>query len=222
MLAACTKTRRRDGPAGIPGRVPGVLRVAIREEPKNLNPLLVGTTVEGFIDRLMFEPLLSADPHGNPVPMLAAKVPTQDNGGVSRDGLTIVYHLRGDARWSDGVPVRRATCAGRGGDREPEQRRRLAPRVRRRPHDRDARSAYRRRPSERTVLAVRQHVLRRERPAVRSRAGARPRRAIPISTKFRSTRAVGERRPVPLRRVAARRPHRARRQPRVLPRAARL
>ncbi|HEX3672535.1 MAG TPA: peptide ABC transporter substrate-binding protein [Candidatus Cybelea sp.] len=104
VLAACTKT------GGVtsgrhPWTVPGLLRVAVPEEPKNLNPLLAGTTVEVFIDRLMFEPLLSADPRGNPVPMLAATVPTQDNGGVSRDGLTIVYHLRGDARWSDGVPV---------------------------------------------------------------------------------------------------------------------
>ncbi len=83
----------------------GVLRVAVPEEPKNLNPLLAGTTVEIFIDRLMFEPLLSADSRGNPVPMLAAVVPTQANGGISGDGLTIVYHLRRDVRWSDGVPV---------------------------------------------------------------------------------------------------------------------
>lgn len=82
-----------------------MLRVAVPEEPKNLNPLLAGTTNEVFIDRLMFEPLLSADSRGNPVPMLAAVVPTQANGGVSADGLTIVYRLRPDVRWSDGVRV---------------------------------------------------------------------------------------------------------------------
>ncbi|HEY2475012.1 MAG TPA: peptide ABC transporter substrate-binding protein [Candidatus Cybelea sp.] len=84
---------------------PGLLRVAVADEPKNLNPLLAGTTGEVFIDRLMFEPLLSADPRGNPAPMLAASVPTQANGGISADGLTIRYSLRRDARWSDGVPV---------------------------------------------------------------------------------------------------------------------
>ncbi|HEY1881576.1 MAG TPA: ABC transporter substrate-binding protein [Candidatus Cybelea sp.] len=83
----------------------GVLRIALAEEPKTLNPLLFGTTGEGFVERLMFEPLLSADPRGNLVPMLAAAVPTQTNRGVSADGLTITYHLRRDARWSDGVPV---------------------------------------------------------------------------------------------------------------------
>ncbi|MFY9738207.1 MAG: peptide ABC transporter substrate-binding protein, partial [Candidatus Cybelea sp.] len=42
---------------------------------------------------------------GNTVPMLAASVPTQANGGISADGLTITYRLRRDAYWSDGVPV---------------------------------------------------------------------------------------------------------------------
>ena len=51
----------------------------------------------------MFEPLITADPKGNPLPMLAVRVPSLANHGISRDGLTITYHLRKDARWSDGV-----------------------------------------------------------------------------------------------------------------------
>ncbi len=66
-----------------PWTQPGVLRVALNEEPKDLNPLLAGTTPEIFVERLMFEPLVSADPRGNPVPMLAAAVPTPANGGIS-------------------------------------------------------------------------------------------------------------------------------------------
>ncbi len=83
----------------------GTLRVAINSEPKTLNPLLASNTIEGFIDRLMFEPLLSADPRGNPVPLLATAVPTQEDGGISKDGLTIRYRLRSHVYWSDGVPV---------------------------------------------------------------------------------------------------------------------
>jgi peptide/nickel transport system substrate-binding protein len=104
LLSACTKTGGIAG-ARHPWTHAGDLRIAINEEPKNLNPLLAGTTNEIFIDRLMFEPLLSADPKGDPVPMLAVVVPSQANGGISRDGLTIVYHLRRDVRWTDGVPV---------------------------------------------------------------------------------------------------------------------
>ena len=47
---------------------------------------------------------MSVDPHGNFVPRLAREVPTLANGGISRDGLTITYHLRPHVRWQDGVP----------------------------------------------------------------------------------------------------------------------
>ncbi|HEX3469306.1 MAG TPA: peptide ABC transporter substrate-binding protein [Candidatus Elarobacter sp.] len=48
--------------------------------------------------------LLRFDRDDRPVPELATAVPTRANGGISRDGKTIVYHLRRDAKWSDGVP----------------------------------------------------------------------------------------------------------------------
>ncbi|HEV3091603.1 MAG TPA: peptide ABC transporter substrate-binding protein [Candidatus Cybelea sp.] len=104
-LAGCVKSGSATGNGRHSWTQPGVLRVSIPEEPKNLNPLLFGTTSEGFIDRLMFEPLVSADARGNPYPMLAATVPSEANGGISSDGLTIVYHLRPNARWTDGVAV---------------------------------------------------------------------------------------------------------------------
>jgi peptide/nickel transport system substrate-binding protein len=84
---------------------PGVLRIAIQNDVKNLNPLLNSNTTDGFIAFLLFEPLLSADDKGNPVPILATTVPSTANGGISADGLTVTYHLRGGAKWSDGVPV---------------------------------------------------------------------------------------------------------------------
>ena len=54
---------------------------------------------------LMFAKLVTMNAAHAQVPDLAAVVPTLANGGVSRDGMTITYHLRRDARWSDGVPV---------------------------------------------------------------------------------------------------------------------
>jgi peptide/nickel transport system substrate-binding protein len=84
---------------------PGVLRVAIQSDVKNLNPLLNSNTTDGFIAFLMFEPLLAADRKGNPVPILATTVPSIENGGISADGLTVTYHLHKNARWTDGVPV---------------------------------------------------------------------------------------------------------------------
>ncbi|MBV8491743.1 MAG: peptide ABC transporter substrate-binding protein [Candidatus Eremiobacteraeota bacterium] len=84
---------------------PGVLRIAIQQDVKSLNPLLNSNTTDGMIAFLMFEGLLAADDKGNPVPMLATAVPTLENGGISKDGLTITYHMRKDAKWTDGVPV---------------------------------------------------------------------------------------------------------------------
>ncbi|HEY1975146.1 MAG TPA: peptide ABC transporter substrate-binding protein [Candidatus Baltobacteraceae bacterium] len=104
LLAGCSRSAIGGG-GRHNGTQPGVLRVAVVTEPKSLNPLLATDTTDGFIDRLMFEPLVSADPKGDPVPMLASVVPSLTNGGISKDGLTITYHLRRDAKWSDGTPV---------------------------------------------------------------------------------------------------------------------
>jgi peptide/nickel transport system substrate-binding protein len=105
-LAACSRiSNEAAGGQRHSWTQPGVLRVAIQNDVKSLNPLLNSNTTDGFIAFLMFEPLLSADPKGDPVPMLATSVPTPENGGVSRDGLTVTYHLRKNAKWTDGVPV---------------------------------------------------------------------------------------------------------------------
>ncbi len=107
FLAGCTKVSTENGTAG--GRhswtQPGVLRVAIQGEPKTLNPVLASNTIEVFVTRFLFAPLVSANAKGDPVPMLASEVPTPANGGVSNGGLTITYRLRGNAKWSDGQPV---------------------------------------------------------------------------------------------------------------------
>lgn len=81
------------------------MRIAVPQDAKTLNPLLASNTIDGFIMRFMFEPLVSADPAGNPVPMLATELPSRENGGISADGLTITYHLRPNAKWTDGKPV---------------------------------------------------------------------------------------------------------------------
>jgi len=84
--------------------IPGTLRYADVEEPIGLNPILraqaIGTDVDMFIFGLFF----NTDDKLNYVPELATEVPTQANGGISRDGLTITYHLRHGVKWQDGAP----------------------------------------------------------------------------------------------------------------------
>ncbi|HZY97200.1 MAG TPA: peptide ABC transporter substrate-binding protein [Candidatus Cybelea sp.] len=105
-LVGCTKASNEVAAgARHPWTRVGVLRIAIQSDVKNLNPLLNSNTTDGFIANLLFEPLLAADARGNPVPMLATGVPSVENGGISRAGLAVTYHLRRNAKWTDGQSV---------------------------------------------------------------------------------------------------------------------
>ncbi|HEY1655712.1 MAG TPA: peptide ABC transporter substrate-binding protein [Candidatus Tumulicola sp.] len=97
-LAGCSKTGQRN--AGGIDR----LRIALPINPVQLNPILPQNTIENFTDGLMFNLLVTQDAHHNQVPDLASVVPTLANGGISRDGLTITYHLRHGVKWHDGAP----------------------------------------------------------------------------------------------------------------------
>ncbi len=104
VLAACSKVNSSTGERHS-WTQPGVLRIAIQSEPKNLNPLLTSNTTDVFVARFMFLPLVQPNAQGIQQPLLVTAVPTLANGGISRDGLTITYHLRKDVKWSDGVPL---------------------------------------------------------------------------------------------------------------------
>jgi peptide/nickel transport system substrate-binding protein len=79
-------------------------------EPISLNPLLLEGTTAGMIGTLLYSFLVTVDARGNLVPDAAAVVPTVANGGISRDGLTVTYHLRRGARWQDGRPLTAHDC----------------------------------------------------------------------------------------------------------------
>jgi peptide/nickel transport system substrate-binding protein len=80
------------------------LRIALSSSPNNLNPILTTQVIEAFIDSIACDGLIVSTPDGAIVPLLAATVPTQQNGGISRDGRTITYKLRHGVRWHDGAP----------------------------------------------------------------------------------------------------------------------
>ena len=82
----------------------GVLRIGLPIAPQNLNGILAQNTNEVFVDGLIYSQLVTLDDKGNEVPDLASVVPTLANGGISKDGLTITYHLRTGVKWHDGAP----------------------------------------------------------------------------------------------------------------------
>jgi peptide/nickel transport system substrate-binding protein len=97
-FAACSKSGFSGNAAS------GRLRVAININPTQLNPILAQNTIETFADSLFFNLLVTHDQHHHQVPELAQTVPSLQNGGISKDGLTLIYHLRRGVKWQDGVP----------------------------------------------------------------------------------------------------------------------
>lgn len=81
------------------------LRVALIQEPVSLDPLLLEGPVAYAVSELLYSYLTNYDADGNMIPDLATQVPTPENGGVSRDGTRITFHLRRGVRWSDGAPL---------------------------------------------------------------------------------------------------------------------
>jgi peptide/nickel transport system substrate-binding protein len=74
-------------------------------DPESLNPLYAYSWTAECLFDLTLLPLWNIDDGGNYVMELAEELPTQENGGVSADGLTITIKIRPEAVWSDGVPV---------------------------------------------------------------------------------------------------------------------
>lgn len=96
--AACSKGSERSAASS------DRLRIAIPINPTQLNSILSQNTIEVFADGLIFNMLVTHDARHRQIPALAAVVPSLENGGVSRDGMTLTYHLRHGVRWHDGVP----------------------------------------------------------------------------------------------------------------------
>ncbi|MGH7716497.1 MAG: ABC transporter substrate-binding protein, partial [Vulcanimicrobiaceae bacterium] len=69
-----------------------------------LNPHLYQATSLGNLSSLTMAWLVRYDANNRPIPELATEVPTVQNGGISKDGKTITWHIRHGVKWSDGAP----------------------------------------------------------------------------------------------------------------------
>ena len=69
-----------------------------------LNPYLSNGTKDIDASAIVLEPLANVGPDSYFVPVLAAEIPTLENGGVSEDLTSITWTLREGVLWSDGTP----------------------------------------------------------------------------------------------------------------------
>jgi peptide/nickel transport system substrate-binding protein len=93
-----------------PARRGGALRLLYWQAPTILNPHLATGVKDFAAARLYYEPLAAFDPEGTLVPQLAAEIPTRDNGGLARDGTSVLWRLKKGVTWHDGRPVTAEDC----------------------------------------------------------------------------------------------------------------
>jgi peptide/nickel transport system substrate-binding protein len=82
----------------------GQIIVGISQEPQNFNPLMPTIESQRGVHMAIFDDLWRIDGKGNFVPDLAGAMPTQANGGISKDGTLFTVKLRNDVKWHDGQP----------------------------------------------------------------------------------------------------------------------
>ena len=75
------------------------------QAPTILNPYLSSGTKDAEAASLVIEPLAEYTENGEIVAVLATRVPTLENGGISADRTRITWNIREDVVWSDGTPL---------------------------------------------------------------------------------------------------------------------
>lgn len=106
--AGCSKVQTTQSGAAHAWTQPGVLRIGEAYEPKSLNVVLDQSVITGDISFFVYSYAVRYDEHARPVPDALSEVPTVQNGDVSKDGKTLIYKLRHNITWQDGVPL---TCS---------------------------------------------------------------------------------------------------------------
>ncbi len=88
----------------------GPLKLLFWQAPTLLNPHFAVGTKDQNAARIFYEPLAGWDPDGNLFPILAAEIPSRENGGLAADGMSVVWKLKKDVTWHDGKPVTADDC----------------------------------------------------------------------------------------------------------------
>src|SRR5579859_902321 len=102
-VAPATPAARRGGG--------GTVRLLWWQAPTILNAHLSLATKDVGAVRIYAEPLADFNASNELVPILAAEIPSLENGGVARDGSSVTWKLRKGVKWHDGQPFTAADVA---------------------------------------------------------------------------------------------------------------
>ncbi len=88
----------------------GALKVLWWQGATLLQPHFANGTKDQEGSRIFYEPLAVWDNDGNLVPILAAEIPSRENGGLSADGKSVIWKLKKGVTWHDGQPFTADDC----------------------------------------------------------------------------------------------------------------
>jgi len=88
----------------------GALKVLWWQGATLLQPHFANGTKDQEGSRIFYEPLACWDSEGNLLPILAAEIPTRENGGLSADGKSVIWKLKKGVTWHDGQPFTADDC----------------------------------------------------------------------------------------------------------------
>src|SRR5688500_17201153 len=96
LVAACSGSDRKSSSAVTNPAPPDqqVLRLRLVGEPKTIDPHLSNINTETTLTKSLFSGLFTYDEQLKVVPNLAVELPTVDNGGLSKDGLSYTVELK--------------------------------------------------------------------------------------------------------------------------------
>lgn len=80
----------------------GALKVLYWQASTLLNPHFAAGTTNQDASRVFYEPLAGWASDGTLVPILAAEVPSVENGGLAADGRSVTWKLKRGVKWHDG------------------------------------------------------------------------------------------------------------------------
>jgi len=88
----------------------GALKLLWWQAPTLLNPHFAVGGKDYAASRIFYEPLAGWDADGSLRPVLAAEVPTLENGGLDKEGKSVTSKLKQGVRWHDGEPFTADDC----------------------------------------------------------------------------------------------------------------
>jgi peptide/nickel transport system substrate-binding protein len=82
----------------------GALKILFWQAATLLNPHFAVGTTNQEASRVFYEPLAGWAQDGSLYPVLAAEIPSMENGGLSADGKSVTWKLKPGVQWHDGRP----------------------------------------------------------------------------------------------------------------------